>query len=136
LGGQEGPGKYRRITGLPLATYFSGPKIAWILDHVEGARARAEAGDLLFGTTDSWLLWNMTGGTDGGLHITDVTNASRTLLMNLRTCQWEESIAADMGIPMSMLPQIRSSAEVYGTGRPRGVVPGVPIAGILGDQQA
>src|SRR5699024_1644852 len=81
LGGQDGPGKYRQITGLPLATYFSGPKIAWILDHVEGARARAEAGDLLFGTTDSWLLWNMTGGTDGGLHITDVTNASRTLLM-------------------------------------------------------
>ena len=136
LGGEQGPDKYKAVTGLPLATYFSGPKIRWILDNVEGARARAEAGELLFGTTDSWLLWNMTGGPDGGIHVTDVTNASRTMLMDLRTLDWDPAIADDMGIPASMLPQIRSSAEVYGHGRPGGAVPGVPIAGILGDQQA
>jgi glycerol kinase len=122
--------------GLPLATYFSGPKVKWILDNVEGAREAAERGDLLFGNTDSWVLWNMTGGPDGGVHVTDVTNASRTMLMDLDTLSWREDIAADMGIPLSMLPEIRSSSEVYGKGRPRGMVPGVPIAGILGDQQA
>ncbi|MFI6097354.1 glycerol kinase GlpK [Lentzea sp. NPDC051213] len=132
-GGQE---RYRAKVGLPLATYFSGPKIRWILDNVEGARERAEAGDLLFGNMDTWVLWNMTGGADGGVHVTDPTNASRTMLMDLDTLQWDESIAADMGIPLSMLPEIRSSSEVYGQVRERGALAGVPISGILGDQQA
>jgi glycerol kinase len=132
-GGQE---RYRATTGLPLATYFSGPKITWILDNVDGARARAEAGDLLFGNMDTWVLWNITGGTNGGLHITDPTNASRTLLMDLDTLTWDPDIAADLGIPLSMLPEIRSSSEQYATVRERGVLAGVPIAGILGDQQA
>jgi glycerol kinase len=136
LGGSEGADKYKAIVGLPLATYFSGPKVKWILDNVEGAREAAERGDLLFGNTDAWVLWNMTGGVDGGVHVTDVTNASRTMLMDLDTLSWREDIAADMGIPLSMLPEIRSSSEVYGHGRTRGMVPGVPIAGILGDQQA
>ena len=134
LGG--GADRYKAKVGLPLATYFSGPKVKWILDNVEGARAKAEAGDLAFGNTDSWVLWNMTGGVDGGVHVTDPTNASRTMLMNLDTLTWNEDIADDMGIPLSMLPEIRSSSEVYGTGREGGMVPGVPIAGILGDQQA
>ena len=134
LGG--GADRYKARVGLPLATYFSGPKIKWILDNVEGARAKAEKGDLLFGNTDSWVLWNMTGGVDGGVHFTDPTNASRTMLMNLDTLTWNEEIAAEMTIPMSMLPEIRSSSEVYGKGRAGGFVPGVPIAGILGDQQA
>jgi glycerol kinase len=132
-GGQE---RYRAKVGLPLATYFSGPKIRWILDNVEGAREKAEAGDLLFGNMDTWVLWNMTGGTDGGVHVTDPTNASRTMLMDLDTLQWDSSIAGDMGIPMSMLPEIRSSSEVYGQVRERGALAGVAIAGILGDQQA
>ncbi len=132
LGGEDGPDKYKAICGLPLATYFSGPKIKWILDNVDGARERAEAGDLLFGNTDCWTLWNLTGGPDGGVHVTDVTNASRTMLMDLTSLAWDESIAADMGIPMSMLPEIRSSSEVYG----QSTKLGVPIAGILGDQQA
>lgn len=136
LGGSEGADKYKAIVGLPLATYFSGPKVKWILDNVEGAREAAERGDLLFGNTDAWVLWNMTGGPDGGVHVTDVTNASRTMLMDLDTLSWREDIAADMSIPLSMLPEIRSSSEVYGKGRPRGMVPGVPISGILGDQQA
>jgi glycerol kinase len=134
LGG--GADRYKDRVGLPLATYFSGPKIKWILDNVEGARAKAEKGDLLFGNTDSWVVWNMTGGVDGGVHVTDPTNASRTMLMNLDTLTWNEEIAAEMTIPMSMLPEIRSSSEVYGKGRVGGFVPGVPIAGILGDQQA
>jgi glycerol kinase len=132
-GGQE---RYRARTGLPLATYFSGPKVRWILDNVEGARAKAEAGDLLFGNMDTWLLWNMTGGVDGGVHVTDPTNASRTLLMDLDTLSWDAGIAGDMGIPLSMLPEIRSSSEEYGKVRERGALAGVPIAGILGDQQA
>ncbi|MDO5644105.1 MAG: glycerol kinase GlpK [Dermabacter sp.] len=136
LANDGGVDRFRDITGLPLATYFSGPKIAWILDNVDGAREKAEAGDLLFGTTDSWLVWNMTGGVKGGVHVTDVTNASRTLLMNLRTLEWDASIAEAMGIPLSMLPTIASSSEVYGHGRKRGLLTGVPIAGILGDQQA
>jgi glycerol kinase len=131
-----GTGRYAGRTGLPLATYFSGPKLAWILDNVPGARERAEAGDLAFGTVDSWLLWNATGGPDGGIHVTDVTNASRTMLMDLRSLSWDPEICADMGIPPSVLPEIRSSSEVYGTGRPGGHLPGVPLAGILGDQQA
>ena len=136
LAGDEGVEKYKDRVGLPLATYFSGTKIKWILDNVEGARARAEAGDLLFGPTDSWVLWNLTGGIEGGVHKTDVTNASRTLLMNLKTLEWEPDICADFGIPMSMLPQICSSSEVYGHGREHGLLTGIPISGILGDQQA
>ncbi len=135
LGGGDAT-KYTATTGLPLATYFSGPKVMWILENVEGARERAEAGDLCFGTMDTWVLWNMTGGTDGGLHYTDPTNASRTLLMDLDSLSWDESICADMGIPVSMLPEIKSSSEVYGNVRERGSLRGVPIAGILGDQQA
>ncbi|TWP48285.1 glycerol kinase GlpK [Lentzea tibetensis] len=132
-GGQD---RYRAKVGLPLATYFSGPKIRWILDNVEGAREKAEAGDLVFGNMDTWVLWNMTGGPDGGVHATDPTNASRTMLMDLDTLAWDSSIAADMGIPMSMLPEIRSSSEIYGNVRERGALAGVPISGILGDQQA
>ncbi|GAA3991867.1 glycerol kinase GlpK [Allokutzneria multivorans] len=132
-GGQE---RYRDKTGLPLATYFSGPKIAWILENVEGARAKAEAGDLLFGNMDTWVLWNMTGGVDGGVHATDPTNASRTLLMDLDTLSWDAEIAKDMDIPLSMLPEIRSSSEEYGKVRERGALAGIPISGILGDQQA
>ncbi len=128
--------RYKARVGLPLATYFSGPKVRWILDNVEGARERAEAGDLLFGNTDAWVLWNLTGGAEnGGVHVTDVTNASRTMLMDLSTLQWDEGIAGDMGIPMSMLPEIRSSSETYGECS-AGVLDGVPVAGILGDQQA
>ncbi|MCC2594224.1 glycerol kinase GlpK [Tessaracoccus sp. OS52] len=136
LGGEQGQDKYKERVGLPLATYFSGPKVKWVLDNVEGAREKAEAGDLVMGTMDSWVLWNMTGGVDGGVHVTDVTNASRTMLMDLKTLDWDAEIAADMGIPMSMLPEIKSSAEVYGEGRAKGLLTGVPIAGILGDQQA
>ncbi len=132
----HGVDRYRSIVGLPLATYFSGPKIAWILRNIDGALEAAQNGDLLFGTMDTWVLWNLTGGIDGGIHITDVTNASRTMLMDLETLAWREDIARDMGIPMSMLPEIRSSSEVYGQGRAHGMLPGVPIAGILGDQQA
>jgi len=136
LGGSEGTDKYKAVVGLPLATYFAGPKVRWILDNIDGAREAADRGDLLLGTIDSWLLWNMTGGVEGGIHVTDVTNASRTMLMDLDTLAWREDIAADMGIPLSMLPEIRSSSEVYGHGREHGMLPGVPIAGILGDQQA
>jgi len=134
LGG--GAARYADRVGLPLATYFSGPKIRWILDNVPGAREKAEAGRLAFGNTDTWLLWNMTGGVKGGVHVTDVTNASRTMLMDLATLDWNADIAGDMGIPMSMLPAIKSSSQVYGLGREQGMLPGVPIAGILGDQQA
>ena len=134
LGG--GAERYKAKVGLPLATYFSGPKVKWILDNVEGAREKAEAGDLLFGNMDTWTVWNMTGGVDGGLHITEPTNASRTMLMDLETLSWDADIAKDMGIPLSMLPEIRSSSEVYGNGREKGSFAGVPIAGILGDQQA
>jgi glycerol kinase len=134
LGG--GADRYKSKVGLPLATYFSGPKVRWILDNVEGAREKAEAGDLLFGNMDTWVLWNMTGGPEGGVHVTDVTNASRTMLMDLSTLSWDAEIAGEMGIPLSMLPEIKSSSEVYGNGREGGMLPGVPIAGILGDQQA
>ncbi|MDO5722795.1 MAG: glycerol kinase GlpK [Flaviflexus sp.] len=136
LGGDEGPDKYKEICGLGLSTYFSGPKIKWILDNVEGAREKAENGDLLFGNTDSWVLWNLTGGPNGGVHVTDVTNASRTMLMDVRKLTWDENICADMGIPMSMLPEIKSSSEVYGEGAKNSLIIGTPIAGILGDQQA
>ena len=110
LGGDEGQDKYKARVGLPLATYCCGRKVKWILDNVDGARERAEAGDLVMGTMDTWVLWNMTGGVDGGVHVTDVTNASRTMLMDLKTLSWDADIAADMTIPMSMLPEIKSSA--------------------------
>ncbi|MCW3159414.1 glycerol kinase GlpK [Micropruina sonneratiae] len=135
LGGGD-QDKYKAKVGLPLATYFSGPKVKWILDNVEGAREKAESGDLVMGNMDTWVIWNLTGGTDGGVHVTDPTNASRTMLMDLKTLTWDEGIAADMGIPMSMLPEIKSSSEVYGHGREAGLLGGVPIAGDLGDQQA
>jgi glycerol kinase len=134
LGG--GADRYKDKVGLPLATYFAGPKVRWILDNVDGAREAAERGDLLMGTIDSWLIWNMTGGANGGLHLTDVSNASRTMLMDYRTLAWDAGIAEEMGIPMSMLPEIRSNSEVYGKGRAAGFLGGVPIAGSLGDQQA
>ena len=134
LGG--GAERYKDKVGLPLATYFSGPKVRWVLDNVDGAKEKAQAGNLAFGNMDTWVLWNMTGGVDGGLHITDPTNASRTMLMDLDTLSWDEGIADEMGIPVSMLPEIRSSSQVYGEGRERGMLHGVPIAGDLGDQQA
>jgi glycerol kinase len=133
--GDEGVDRLRDRVGLPLSTYFSGPKIAWILDNVDGARSRAEDGSLAFGTMDSWVLWNLTGGVDGGVHVTDVTNASRTLLMDLETLDWHEESLSLMGIPRSLLPEIRSSSEEYGEASGT-AVGGRPVAGILGDQQA
>jgi glycerol kinase len=130
-GGQD---RFRAKVGLPIATYFSGPKVKWILDNVEGARARAEAGDLVFGNIDSWCIWNLTGGINGGVHVTDVTNASRTMLMDLATLAWDDEILAVMGIPKSMLPEIRSSSQVYADAI--GTLAGIPVAGDLGDQQA
>ena len=134
--GEEGLDRYKLRVGLPLATYFAGPKVAWILRNVPGAQAAAEAGDLLFGTMDTWVVWNLTGGAQGGIHITDVTNASRTMLMDLNTLQWDRQIADEMGIPLMMLPQIRPSSEIYGVCAKGELLAGVPIAGILGDQQA
>jgi len=134
LAAEGGQDRFRAKVGLPIATYFSGPKVKWILDNVEGARARAEAGDLVFGNIDTWCIWNLTGGTNGGVHVTDVTNASRTMLMDLATLEWDDGILATMGIPKSMLPQIRSSSQVYGDAN--GTLAGIPVAGDLGDQQA
>ncbi|TQO20492.1 glycerol kinase [Rhodoglobus vestalii] len=131
-----GVDRFKSIVGLPLATYFSGTKIAWILENVEGAREKADAGELMFGTTDTWVLWNLTGGVNGGVHATDVTNASRTLFMDLETLKWREDILDVFGVPLSMLPEIRSSSEVYGEAEPNSLLREVPIAGILGDQQA
>lgn len=131
---QGGPDRLRAKTGLPLATYFSGLKLLWLLENVPSARARAARGDLAFGTMDSWLVWQMTGGTKGGVHITDVTNASRTQLMNLETLAWDRDILNLFDIPLACLPEIRSSSEHYGLDRELG--DGVPITGILGDQQA
>jgi len=128
------PEVFRAQTGLPLATYFAGPKLRWLLDNVPGLRARAENGEVLFGTVDSWLVWNLTGGPRGGRHLTDVTNASRTLLMNLTTLDWDDDIVKAMRIPRVMLPEIRPSVEVYGEAR--GELAGVPVAAALGDQQA
>jgi glycerol kinase len=136
LAGEEGLDRFKDVCGLPLATYFSGTKIKWILDNVDGAREKAEAGDLMFGTTDTWVLWNLTGGTDGGVHATDVTNASRTLFMDLKTLQWDKNILEAFGVPESMLPEIKSSSEVYGTVHGSQLLREVPVAGILGDQQA
>jgi len=127
--------RYQSKTGLPLSTYFSGLKIRWILEHVAGARAQAEAGDLMFGNIDTFLIWHLSGGQEGGVHVTDVTNASRTQLMNLNTLQWDQEILKDFGIPIHMLPKIVSSSEVYSTAELPAIA-GVPIAGDLGDQQA
>ncbi len=131
VGGQE---QLRRKVGLPLATYFSGPKLRWILEHVPKAADKAAAGQLLFGTIDSWLIWNLTGGVQGGVHVTDVSNASRTMLMNLETLAWDDEVLRLMGVPRAMLPRIASSSEIYGEAQ--GVLAGVPVAGDLGDQQA
>jgi len=131
-GGQD---RFRSKTGLPLSTYFSSLKIHWLLEHVPDVRARAEAGDVLFGTIDTFLAWHLTGGMRGGTHVTDVTNASRTQLMDLNSLDWDVEILSAFGIPRAMLPQIRSSSEVYGAVR-ESTVQGVDLAGILGDQQA
>ncbi len=129
-----GKDRLRPKTGLGLDTYFSGPKVKWILENVEGARAKAEAGNLLFGNIDTWCIWNLTGGVNGGVHVTDVSNASRTMLMNLETLDWDPEILALMGIPRSMLPAIKPSSAVYG--KAVGELAGIPVAGDLGDQQA
>jgi len=133
----EAPGAefVRSRTGLPLSSYFSSLKLRWMLDHVRGARERGERGDALFGTIDTFLVWQLTGGVDGGLHLTDVTNASRTQLMNLDTLQWDDELLAVFEVPRAMLPSIRPSSQRYGLARAE-PIPGVPIAGILGDQQA
>ncbi len=133
--GQGGKDRFRASTGLPLASYFSGLKLKWLLDNVAGVRERAAAGELLFGTIDSWVAWNLTGGARGGLHITDVTNASRTQLMRLDSLAWDDELLNAFSIPRALLPRIVSSSEVYGE-IATGPLRGVPIAGILGDQQA
>lgn len=132
---QGGQDRFRLQTGLPLTTYFSGLKIRWILENVPGVRQRAEAGELLFGTMDAYLLWQLTGGPKDGIHATDVTNASRTQLMNLQSLDWDSDLLAAFDIPRSLLPEIRSSSEIYGVST-EGALRGVRIAGILGDQQA
>jgi glycerol kinase len=129
LGGDLGQDRFRELCGLPLATYFSGPKIRWLLDNVPGLAERAEAGEVLFGTMDSWLIWRLTGR-----HLTDVTNASRTMLMSLETLDWDDDLLDAMGVPRAMLPEIRPSCEVYGEAQ--GTLAGVPVASALGDQQA
>ena len=130
-GGQD---RFREKVGLPLATYFSGPKVKWILDNVEGVRAKAEKGEVLFGNIDTWVIWNLTGGPNGGAHVTDVSNASRTMLLNLETLDWDPDMLAVMGIPRAMLPTVKPSSGVYGNAV--GALAGIPVAGDLGDQQA
>lgn len=134
LAGNQGQDRYRSQVGLPLSTYFSGPKMVWILDNISEVKKAVKNGDLLFGTIDSWLIWNLTGGPDGGKHLTDVTNASRTMLMDLNSLSWNQKILSEFGVPESTLPEIRSSSEIYG----ECVYPlkGLKIGGILGDQQA
>jgi glycerol kinase len=131
-GGQD---RFRTKVGLPLATYFSGPKIKWILENVPGVKAKAEKGEVLFGNIDSWVIWNLTGGPKGGVHVTDVSNASRTMLMNLKTLDWDPDMLKIMGVPRAMLPTIKASSEVYGKAI-IGALEGIPVAGDLGDQQA
>ena len=130
-GGQD---RFRAKTGLPIATYFSGPKIKWILDNVDGVRSKAENGEVLFGNIDTFVIWQLTGGPDGGVHVTDVSNASRTMMMNLETLDWDEEILGILGVPRAMLPEVRASSEVYGESK-NGLA-GIPVAGDLGDQQA
>lgn len=133
-GGQD---RFRAKVGLPLATYFSGPKVRWVLDNVPGVRDAAAEGKAVFGNIDTWVIWNLTGGPNGGAHVTDVSNASRTMLMNLETLDWDPEICATMGIPMSMLPKVRSSSAVYGRTLADGPFGGsIPVSGDLGDQQA
>jgi glycerol kinase len=134
-GGQD---RFRSKVGLPLATYFSGPKARWILDNVDGVREKAEKGEVLFGNIDSWIIWNLTGGVKGGVHVTDVTNASRTMLMNLETLDWDEDMLKVMDIPCAMLPTIKASSEIYGYvgAIHESPLQGIPVAGDLGDQQA
>lgn len=137
LEGGVGQNRFRDKVGLPLATYFSGPKVKWILENVPEARAAADQGNALFGNIDTWLIWNLTGGTKSGVHITDVTNASRTMLMNLDGLRWSDSICQAMGIPQAMLPEIRPSSQVYGHTTEDGPFgASIPVAGDLGDQQA
>jgi len=131
-GGQD---RFRAQTGLPLSTYFSGLKLRWLLQSIPGAREKAATGELLFGNVDTFLLWNLTGGAKGGVHATDVTNGSRTQLLNLKTLDWDEKLLAAFEIPRAVLPQVRSSSEVYGEAA-LPAIGGVPVAGILGDQQA
>jgi len=135
-GGQD---RFRKKVGLPLATYFSGPKVRWMLDNVSGLRAAAERGDAIFGNIDTWVIWNLTGGVNGGAHVTDVSNASRTMLMNLKTLDWDDEILKIMNIPKAMLPEVRPSSDpkLYGNTKADGPVGGVvPVCGDLGDQQA
>ncbi len=134
FGKEGGQDRFRRKVGLPLATYFSGPKIRWILDNVPGAKARATKGELLFGNIDTWVIWNLTGGPDGGVHVTDVSNASRTMLMNLKTLDWDADVLKIMGVPRKVLPAVMPSSAVYGEAV--GSLKGVPVSGDLGDQQA
>jgi glycerol kinase len=136
LASDGGVDRFREATGLPLSTYFAATKIVWILENVDGVRERAERGELAFGTTDSWIVWNLSGGEEGGEHVTDVTNASRTMLMDLATLDWSDDLLAAFDIPRSLLPRIASSSEVYATVESSSVLREVPIAGILGDQQA
>jgi len=130
-GGQD---RFRAKTGLPIATYFSGPKIKWILENVDGIRDKAESGDVIFGNIDSFVIWQLTGGPDGGVHVTDVTNASRTMMMSLETLDWDDEILGILNVPRAMLPEIRASSEVYGEAK--GDLSGISVAGDLGDQQA
>src|SRR5213082_3422825 len=130
-GGQD---RFRAKTGLPIATYFSGPKIKWILENVDGIRDKAESGDVIFGNIDTFVIWQLTGGPDGGVHVTDVTNASRTMMMSLETLDWDDEILGILNVPRAMLPEIRASSEVYGDAK--GDLSGIPVAGDLGDQQA
>ncbi len=135
--GSVGQNRFRDKVGLPLATYFSGPKVRWILDNVPEAKAAAQRGDAVFGNMDTWIIWNLTGGPNGGAHVTDVTNASRTMLMNLKTLNWDTDIAQIMGVPLSMMPKIMSSSAVYGHTLEDGPFGGrIPVSGDLGDQQA
>ena len=137
LAAETGQDRFRDKVGLPLATYFSGPKLKWLLDNIPEIRQAADKGDALFGTIDTWLIWNLTGGPNGGVHVTDVTNASRTMLMDLKTLNWDTEIAQIMGIPLTMLPTIEPSSHIYGYTTEQGPFNGrLPIAGNLGDQQA
>jgi len=130
-GGQD---RFRVKTGLPIATYFSGPKIKWVLENVDGIRDKAESGDIIFGNIDTWVIWQLTGGPDGGVHVTDVTNASRTMMMSLETLDWDEEMLGILGVPRAMLPEIKASSEIYGDAK--GDLDGISVAGDLGDQQA
>jgi glycerol kinase len=130
-GGQD---RFRSTTGLPIATYFSGPKAKWLMENVDGLREKVDAGDILFGNIDTWCIWNLSGGTEGGAHVTDVSNASRTMMMDLQTLDWDDDILKTLDVPRAMLPEVRASSEVYAEAK--GVLEGIPIAGDLGDQQA